>query len=364
MSDLARTIVGWADQRISDVLAAPPMWGSSEAVELQLLTLFELRSLALRPEQELANPRRVLDLYAAFLAERFPDAPSRALFQIVQDAEAAEFRGAIEVFHQRLRHAVLAENPFEHSQLAIQLTFVGGREPTTSAVTGYYEEFRRATRATTRTHTQGRASRDIEGATDFTLDDTVVSRPNGAPGRVLLRLGAGHADSSADARDKVRDALSAIAALAEWAESGESIDQLGLDDVESRTRTAVQALRLVPRRGIEIAAFGGRLLARSRPVEFRATHERRLVEVVGAGATVEPFDAVDEVRALDLDRGHLVLGRKQRIVCHARPELLGEVGEVGVRARVVGRRYAPPIGRSFVLVDSVEAIEDVAAFES
>lgn len=357
MTDLAGTIVGWADQRITEVLAAPPMWGSTEAVELQLLTLFELRALALRPDQELENPRRVLDLYVAFLRERFPSSPTVPLFKLVEDAEAAEFRGTITAFHERLRHAVLAENPFEHSQLAIQLTFAAGREPTTSAVTGYYEEFRRATRATTRTQAQGRASRDIESATDFTLADMLVTRPNGAPGRVLLRLGAGHGDASTDAQNKVRDALWAIATIAEWAESGESIDRLGIDDVESRTRTAVQALRLVPRRGIEVAAYGGRLLVRSRPIEFRSGHEPRFVEVVGAGATVDHFDVVEEIRALDLDRGHFVLGRKQRIVCHARPEMLGELGEVGIRARVVGRRYLPPIGRSFVLVESIEPMD-------
>ncbi len=353
MSGLSRTVVSWVEQRIDDMLAAPPMWGSAEAIEMQVLQLLEMRALALRPQQELDHPRRVLDMYVAFLRERFPDVPPRPLFQIIPDAESEGFCKTLREFCTVLSRTILAENPFEHSQLAIRLTFDAGRKPTTSAFTGYYEEFRRATRASTRDRGSGRAKKDIEDATDFTLEDTIVTQPNGAPGEVLLRLGAGREESSAEAEAKVRDALSSIATIVEWAGSDEPITDLRLDDVESRTRTAVQALRLVPRRGVKTAAFGGRLLARSRPVEIRADHERRFVEVVGAEARVDAFDECDTVRAIDLDRGFFVLGKGRRLPCYAPPEILAGIGEVGVRARVIGRRYQSLWGKAFVLVEKV-----------
>ena len=48
------------------------MWGSDEAVEMQVLQLLEMRALALGPGHPAENPREVLDRYAAFLRERFP----------------------------------------------------------------------------------------------------------------------------------------------------------------------------------------------------------------------------------------------------------------------------------------------------
>ena len=83
MTALRDTVVRWVDQRIEAVLAAPPMWGSPEAVELQVLLLLEVRALALRPDQTLAEPRRVLDTYIAHLAQRFPQGGSRPLHELI-----------------------------------------------------------------------------------------------------------------------------------------------------------------------------------------------------------------------------------------------------------------------------------------
>jgi hypothetical protein len=66
------------------MLAAPRMWGSDEAVEMQALLLIEMRALATRPEQELANPSRILDAYNAYLAKHFPAKPHRPLSRIVE----------------------------------------------------------------------------------------------------------------------------------------------------------------------------------------------------------------------------------------------------------------------------------------
>jgi hypothetical protein len=80
-------IVTWVDQRIADMLSAPRMWGSDEAVEVQTLLLLELRALALRPELELANPRRILDAYVAYLEKTFPAKPHLPLCQIIEPDE-------------------------------------------------------------------------------------------------------------------------------------------------------------------------------------------------------------------------------------------------------------------------------------
>ena len=72
------------DKRIEDMLAAPRMWGSDEAVELQVLLLLEIRTLALQPEKLAADPRCILDAYAAYLTKTYPAKPNRPLSQIVE----------------------------------------------------------------------------------------------------------------------------------------------------------------------------------------------------------------------------------------------------------------------------------------
>jgi hypothetical protein len=84
MKELRDVIVTWVDQRMEDMLSAPRMWGSDEAVELQMLLLLELRALALWPEELTADPRRILDAYAAYLAKTYPKTPNRPLHQIIE----------------------------------------------------------------------------------------------------------------------------------------------------------------------------------------------------------------------------------------------------------------------------------------
>lgn len=55
-------------QRIEDMLVHPGMWGSLEAVELQTITLLEVKECILRPG---SSPRSVLDRYCGLLAQRY-----------------------------------------------------------------------------------------------------------------------------------------------------------------------------------------------------------------------------------------------------------------------------------------------------
>lgn len=146
--------------------------------------------------------------------------------------------------------------------------------------------------------------------------------------------------------------------MVEWAETSTGVRELRIDDVEQRTRTAVQALRLLPRRGIKTVAIGGKLIARQKPIEVRAEHEKRFLEVVGAETKPAAFDEKEEIRAIDLDRGLVVLGKKARLPCYVRPELLGEVAAVGVQARIVGKLYRPLQGKPFVLADEIDVASD------
>ena len=355
MTTLPSTIAAWADARIAEMLAAPRMWGSDESVELQILQLHEIRALAMRPAQELESPRGVLEAYQSFLRRKFPNAPPAPLFQLVEHLETTVFRATLEEFSAALRKSLREEDPFEHAAVALRLTFDTTRSPSMAALSGYYEEFRRATRAGARERSgPGRAGKGIEEATDFSLDDIVYSAPNGAAGQVTLKLGPPSRQADWLADDRVRDTLTSFVTIAEWAEGGAEVSELRIDDAEARTRAAVQVRRLVPRGSIKSVSFGGKLLSRALPAVLRGDHEARILKVVSELAAPEPFDTKDMIRAIDLDRGLLVLGKQARIPCYVRPELLHEIAQVGVAARVVGERYRPLKGPAFVLAERVE----------
>ncbi len=352
MKGLRDTVLGWAKQRMDDILEAPRMWGSNEAVELQVLLLLELRALALQPERELKNPRRILDAYTDYLGKTYPKKPNRPLFLITEpDDLGLNLVAAFRAFLQAFEPTLLEENPFEHNQLAIRLRFKPGHTPKTSAVTGYYEEFRRAARATARRSgtSTGRVAKQVERATDFELADIRVTPRNGMPAETLLLLGTtGQTDFILD--PLVHDALSGMVGLGEWASSNAGVDELAFDSVQRRTSLAVQTLRILPRGEVEEVALGGQMIGRPRPVVFRQGHEARILQAVGTSVPPQHFDRSDEIRAFDHDRGLLLLGQK-RLRCFARPEHLPRVVAVGHSARVVGQLFSPVVGQPFVLVE-------------
>lgn len=356
MKNLRDVIVRWADARVDELIAAPRMWGSHEAVEMQVLQTLEMRALALRPAQQLDDPRQVIEMYGRFLQRRYPGHPPTPLFELVEGMGEAELTAALSEFRGLLTEAMLPENPFEHSALVIRLTFEAGCAPTASAFSGFYEEFRRAARAAVRDEkasSMGRSKREIEETTDFTLEDVTVSPPNGKAGEVLLRLGASRGQQDWEAQDRVRGGLTTMLTLAEWADGDEGLEALQIDDSGQRTRAAQQTLRLLPPKGMSAVAIGGQFISRPKPVDLLPRQERRFLEVVGADAQEKPFDETDEIRAIDLDRGYLLLGKSQRVRCFAKPSVLSEVRQVGVRARIVGTRYAPALGAAFVMAQEI-----------
>jgi hypothetical protein len=106
VSDFRDDLVSWLDRRLDRVLAAPPTWGSPEAVELSVLQLLQVRVFA-RPARGLATPGELFDAYVAYLRQRFPRQPQRPLFELVgEDDEAYSnladgLRGFIETIRRR-----------------------------------------------------------------------------------------------------------------------------------------------------------------------------------------------------------------------------------------------------------------------
>lgn len=85
MSSTEDNIVTYVDEQLAAIFAAPEMWGSSEAIELQVIQLLEVRALTLRPEIEKQNPRGVLEAFQSLVSEEFPNAPPYPLHGLVEE---------------------------------------------------------------------------------------------------------------------------------------------------------------------------------------------------------------------------------------------------------------------------------------
>jgi len=101
------TAARWASDRIREILSAPLMWGSREAVELQILQLVETMLADSDPDTIARNPRIVLDRYVEFVRERFPDSGQLPLFMIISnDPEAKRLAEELRDFCASLQRKV------------------------------------------------------------------------------------------------------------------------------------------------------------------------------------------------------------------------------------------------------------------
>jgi len=357
VSTFRDTLIGWVDERLDALISAPPMWGSNEAVEMQALMLFELRALALRPEEMVKTPGTVFDTYTTFLRERFPDLDPAPLCELA----SAPFEKTLAEFRSLLAAHILPEDVFQHSDIVVRLQYKPRQRPTALSFTTYCDDVRRAARAFARNADKrtGRVRREVEAVTDFSLKDVRLTRPGGAPAEAWLLLERGYPEQPhLFAVEEVRDALSSLASTAVWLDSDEPVSSLPIDTNEARVRVAVQILRLLPRRDVDVVEIGGTLAGAHKPFSLRASHEQRCVSILTAQSRPSAFDESDEIRGIDLDRGTLILGKRRRLTCYVPPFLLGtEVREVGVHARVRGQLYRPPLSPAFVIADSVRIEE-------
>jgi hypothetical protein len=364
--DTGRGIAAWADERIAQILAAPRMWGAGlEAVEMQVLTLLEVRALAVHLERELAAPRRVLDAYVEHVQSHFPGRPAAPL-HVHLGEELTDDEQFVRVLSDVCSRLIAEPQPdfFSETYLGIELLFKPAQFLSAQTVTGFYEDFRRATRSLARVGSgrTGRVERSIEVGTDFELESVQITPLNGVPARARIALGIPYGQIDHDSKLRVRTALDQILDVAEWADSSEAeaVQQFGKDlDEDTRTRVLLQTLRLAPRGGIDEVRIGGTYVGRS-PVRLRRFLAPKVMGAVAAGVAPSPYDQTALIRAIDLDRGSIVHGNHldRRISCHLSPEHAAGIHRVGVRARIVGKRYDPHNGQPFVIVEEIEVVAD------
>jgi hypothetical protein len=348
MTSARTAMVAWLEQRLTEILRAPPMWGSDESVEFQVLQLLEMRDAAQNPFAAQRQPRRVFDRYAEYLQERFPQrrAPGHSL------AQGADLANLLRQFSNILATELPEENPFETHEVAVRLTFTDRRAPSANAVSSYIDGFRRAIRAVAKEASgAGRPSKGIATATDYALEDLQLRPQNGLEAQATVCLGPGHGQADFDARDRVRDGFAQLLAVADWAGHNEPVSSL---QISHSSRIALQAQRLLPgsSSGVSRVELGGKLIGRPTPVLLMPSLKPRLLEAVKTGSKEEPFDLTDEIRAIDLDSSTILLGAK-RTECSVPQELLEQVTEVGVRAHVTGSLVKPVGGKAFVIVEAL-----------
>lgn len=362
---LRHDLLGWIDRRIHEMLAVPQMWGGClESVEFQILTLLQVRAAVVDTAREFREPRRVLDEYVKTLAERYHVSPPQPVHQFVGEENEAQFVEMMRFVAAALSDDadLTGDNFFARSYLGLELNFKPGQPVAAQTVTGFYEDFRRATRSLARLGSgrTGRVEKSIEVETDFELEDMEITPRNGVPARARITLGAPRGQKDHVSEGQVKVALGQMFEVVERAGSGseQGLEHFGSNlEPEARARALVQTLRVLPRRGIEEVRLGGRLVDRQTPVVFRATHDRKVRAALAADMQPSAYENIGSIRAIDLDRGSIIQNRPSgRIQCYLSPERNEAITEVGVLARVVGKLYHPQGGQSFVMIDDISIL--------
>lgn len=366
----AAAMVPWLDERLGELLTRPRMWGSREAVEMQVLQLLEAKAVAINAHQAIETPQRIFDLYVSFLRERFPSGPNRPLFLHLDDKhDDAEFAGVLKDFCRGVELHLHAPNPFASADIVLKMFFKENASPNAAAVTGFYETFRKTTKALSRPGgSQRGTTRPLDVAADFVLaDDLRIARPSPTSAQAHIAL-----DMRRDADEKsvarVRASLAQLVTLVDWANAaGAKIDDLPIDDDDQWRHLALQALRVVPHGDVSRVELGGVLIARPRPVSLQQSHAARFTQVLFHAAKTEPFDETGEVRALDLDRESIKLqyaAKLPRIECFALSGLFGSITHIGAgdRVRVQGQLYRPNGKKSFVVARDISTVGSADGF--
>ena len=356
-------LVLWTDQRIRDILDAPRMWGGClESVEFQILTLLQVRAVLVDPAREFQAPRRILDEYVRALSERYQVSPPAPVHQFVGEEDDARFVQIMTDLAEALSDKVEPgqDDFFASAYLGLELLFKQGCSVAARTVTGFYEDFGRAARSLARfgTGRTGRVERSIEVETDFELKGIEIIPMSGPSARARITLGPPRGQKDHVSEAQVKTALGQMVEVIERADSSSERDlaRFGADlSAEARTRALVQTLRVLPRRGIDEIKLGGTLIERKIPVSFRANLDRKVRSAIAADMEPVPYDTIGSIRAIDLDRGFIVLHSRQsgRVQCYLSPERSEAVTQAGVSARVIGKLYSPRESKPFVMVDDI-----------
>ncbi|MEZ4293900.1 MAG: hypothetical protein R3B70_02905 [Polyangiaceae bacterium] len=371
MSAVEDILLKFIDRRLEAMLRCPEMWGTDEAVELQVLQLLRIRALTLRPQSESKRPRATLDAYGCFLRRKFPkDGVANLAALLEQRGEQNQLSAILAEFRAEMAQRVTPQNPFDEHDIVLVLSMRRDVQvPRASTVTSFYDRFHSVMRALTRERgTRGRGTRELEMAIDFAMPTIHVHEANGKPARVLIPL-----DQPAGARElsyegNIRGAMSQLATITRWAvrpdEPVKTLQASLNDDVNPRS-LAAQALRLMPgeEAAIETVKIGGRLSGARDPMIMRPDIARRVVEVVREGQAPRAFEETGSLRAVDIDQGSMRLtvergSKKVSIACWVEDrDIISFAREMLARTvRVWGLEYQSPTGRSFVIVERMKPL--------
>jgi len=383
VTTLREQIERWVDATLDAMIARPRMYGSLESVELQALLLLDLRAFVARPEAESQAPGRVFDAWLSAFKRRHPSMgnamPFATLQRLYRSDEAVQFRELTEAlaeFRQRLVNELQPDNPFAQHDLALAVRMQKGKRlPPASRIGSFYSLVGQVMRSVVRrSRGRGLLSREYEDAIAvFPAGGFEVIPENGIGAQIVMPFDWPRAEQTVlptiDTPEQfAREAFTRFVDVAAWASDDEPIQRLvqAVPDVPSRTRIALDAMRLLPPMGgdIEAVEIGGRAIHRALPVSLRPNARDRLLSVLTHDQTPTSFDGVGTLRMVDLDEGRLRLrgidGRKDSIevwltgsdaVAHA-ATLLGRA------VRVEGTRFVRSSGQVFVVAAHLNPISD------
>lgn len=385
MTSLRTAVERWVDTTLDSMLKRPRMYGSTESVELQALLLLDLRAFIAHPEAEEKTPGRVFEAWLAAFGRRYPQVgaslPSGALQTLHAHDEAAQFRALTEALDE-FRRALVAElapdNPFAQHDLALAVRMQKGKRlPPASRIGAFYSLVGQVMRSVVRRGgTRGKLPREYEEAIAvFPAGGFEIVPENGIGAQIVMPFdwpqGAQTSLPSVPSPEVVvRDAFGRFVSVAAWASDDEPMQRLvqAVADAPTRTRMALDAMRLLPPMGgdIEAVEIGGRSIHRELPVSLRPQARERLLDVVAYEQKAEPFDAVGTLRMVDLDEGRLRLravdaaGRGGSVeVWLTGTEMTAQAATpLGGEVRVTGQRFVRATGRPFVVAKTLQGRDD------
>lgn len=370
MTSLRDALLHFIGDRMEHLLSRPGMWGPDIAVELQFLQLVEIHSTILhsRTDSEVRF-EKLRDAYLSFLRNRIPGAGSLFLSGVVK-GDSEQMAVVLREFWQVWMSETAEENPFESYDLVLRLRFRGDvASPPTSLIGHYYETFRRAIRGIARPNVVGRTPREIEQATEFTTPDMQVLSSNGTAARVLLPLQlpvlTQEGLSIASAQAAVKDALTELVTIAEWASTNAGVEDMvdAIPVQERRQKVAFQAMRLLPsaKSLCQSVELGGRAIQRLRPMALTANLANKLSTVIRHGQVPVHFELEGVVRKLDLDVGSIGVrpdDGSKRIELWVTEGVELQTALLDCRVHVIGEKYLDPLGRPFHFVQSLNILDD------
>lgn len=308
MSQTDHIVLEHIQDRLDHMFRFPELWGSAEALELQVLQLLESYAVLKKHKTDrIILFQELQSAYRGFLS-RIPPRGGLLLSQRA-DMEISALVSHLSTFRNVWQEGIAAPNPYEAHDVVLSLRFDESVSlPQASMIGHYYETFRRSIRGIARPNQHGRTPKDLEMATEFLTPELNIIPKNGMPGRVVLPLELPQMEAtSSSSFAAVRDAMSHMAAVAEWANSSDDVKKIAsaLPDSEQRQRVASQTLRLVPgaNSSCNLVEFGGRSMGRIVPMQLHSRISSRLNEVVRYGRTADISQLDGVVRKLDLDRG-------------------------------------------------------------